>query len=96
MEHLILGICGGTGSGKSTLANRIYNEFKDRAVIIQMDSFYADHHDLTYEERAQINYDHPDAFDMDIFIDAIKKLRRDTQLPFHSTILQPISGRTNG
>ena len=75
MEHLIIGICGGTGSGKTTLAERIYKEFKDRAVYIQMDNFYKDRSDLTYEERTKINYDHPDAFDMDIFVDAVKTIK---------------------
>ena len=75
MKHLIIGICGGTGSGKSTLAERVYKEFKDIAVYIQMDSFYSNRTDLTYEERVKLNYDHPDAFDMDLFIDSVKALK---------------------
>lgn len=75
MKHLIIGICGGTGSGKSTLADRVYKEFKDEAVYIQMDSFYSNRTDLTYEERVTLNYDHPDAFDMDLFVDSVKALK---------------------
>ena len=75
MKHLIIGICGGTGSGKSTLADRVYKGFKDEAVYIQMDSFYSNRTDLTYEERVTLNYDHPNAFDMDLFVDSVKALK---------------------
>ena len=75
MNSLIIGICGGTGSGKSTLAERLYKEFEDIAVYIQMDSFYSNRTDLTYDERVVINYDHPDAFDMELFVDSIKALK---------------------
>ena len=83
MKHLIIGICGGTGSGKTTLAERIYKEFKDVAVYIQMDSFYSDRQDLTYEERTKINYDHPDAFDMDLFIESVQAIKegKDVTIP---------------
>lgn len=75
MERIVIGICGGTGSGKTTLAKKINDRFKDKAVLISMDCYYKDHMELPYEERAKINYDHPNAFDTDLLIRDIKKLK---------------------
>lgn len=75
MERIVIGICGGTGSGKTTLAEKINERFQDLAVLISMDCYYKDHADLPYEERAKINYDHPNAFETDLLISDLKKLK---------------------
>lgn len=64
-SHLIIiGIAGASGSGKSLLASTIINEIgSDKVVVISEDSYYKDLADLTVEERAKVNFDHPDAFD---------------------------------
>ena len=74
-KHLVIGICGGTGSGKTTLAHRIERSIHEDAVLISMDSYYKDNHDMPFEERKKINYDHPDAFDTDIMISQVKALK---------------------
>lgn len=76
MERIIIGICGGTGSGKTTLAKKINDKFKDRALLLSMDCYYRDHRELPYEERVKINYDHPNAFETDLLIEDIKRLKR--------------------
>lgn len=76
MEHLTIGICGGTCSGKTTLSHRILEAFPEEAIRIEMDSYYKDHPELTYDERCLINYDHPDSFETDWFIRDIKALQR--------------------
>lgn len=61
---IIIGIAGASGSGKSLLANTIVNEVgSNRVVVISEDSYYKDQKHLTVEERARVNFDHPDAFD---------------------------------
>ena len=79
-EHIVIGVCGGTGSGKTTLAERLYNEFKNDSVLIGMDCYYKDNSSLTYEERCKINYDHPSAFDMELFINHVAALKRGEEI----------------
>ncbi|MBQ9827443.1 MAG: uridine kinase [Lachnospiraceae bacterium] len=74
-KHLVIGICGGTGSGKTTLAYRIERSLGEDAVLISMDSYYKDNHDMPFEERKKINYDHPDAFDVDMMISQVETLK---------------------
>ena len=83
MEHLVIGICGGTGSGKTTLAQKIYNALKEDALLISMDSYYKNNAHLPFEERIKTNYDHPNAFDVDLLISHIKDLKS------NKTIEQP-------
>jgi uridine kinase len=61
---LIIGIAGGTGCGKTTVVSQIINELpKGEVGHISQDSYYSDLSHLTYEERANINFDHPQAID---------------------------------
>ncbi len=76
MKRIIIGIAGGSGSGKTTLANRLKEQFApNETLLISHDSYYKQHDDLTYEERTQLNYDHPDAFDTDLMIQQLTDLR---------------------
>ncbi len=73
---MIIGICGGTGSGKTTVARRILENVSDEQVVFfQQDSYYRNVEDMPIELRHQINFDHPDALDNDLFINHIKALR---------------------
>ena len=76
MDILTIGIAGGTGSGKTTITRRIIREFGDNVAILHHDSYYKAHNDMSYEERTQLNYDHPDAFDTDLMVDHIRALKR--------------------
>ncbi len=76
MDRIVIGLCGGTGSGKTTLANRIYKAFGDDALLLGMDCYYKNNPDMPYEERVKINYDHPNAFDTDLFVTHLEMLRR--------------------
>jgi len=67
MRPLIIGIAGGSGSGKSTVARRIADALTPAKVaFIDMDAYYKHRSDLSIEERRKVNWDHPDAFDLDL------------------------------
>ena len=74
-DCLIIGICGGTGSGKTTLARRIADELGEDALLLSMDSYYKDNRDKPFEERVKVNYDHPDAFDMELLTKHLAELK---------------------
>jgi len=60
----LIGVAGGTGSGKTTVSERLAAHIGQRALgLVKLDSYYCDRAELPFEERAAINYDHPDAFD---------------------------------
>lgn len=72
---IIIGIAGGSGSGKTTIAHKIHKSLpEDRVLIMTQDSYYKDHKDMTKEERDQINFDHPDAFDTELLVAQLKQL----------------------
>lgn len=63
-DIIIIGVAGPSGSGKSLLANTIVDEIgSERVVVIPEDAYYKDLSDLPFEERNQVNFDHPEAFD---------------------------------
>lgn len=73
---MIIGISGGTGSGKTTVARRILEDVSDEQVVyLQQDSYYRNLGDLPVELRHQINFDHPDALDNDLFVNHLEALR---------------------
>ena len=72
---MIIGIAGGSGSGKTTLARNISRHFGDRISILRHDDYYKAQSDIGIEQRAHMNYDHPDAFDTKLLIKHLKDLR---------------------
>lgn len=75
-KPIFIGISGGSGSGKTTIVNRIYVEVPEKSIsIIEHDAYYKDQSCLTYEERCKTNYDHPFAFDTDLFVEHIRNLK---------------------
>jgi len=75
-QPLLIGIAGGTGSGKTTVAHKVAAGLPTDAVsIIEHDSYYKDHRDQSPEERARLNYDHPDSLDNDILVQQLLALR---------------------
>ena len=68
MAPLIIGVAGGSGSGKTTVARAIAGAAGHDAVLLDMDAYYKDLAHLPLEQRKKVNYDHPDAFDMELMI----------------------------
>lgn len=77
METILIGIAGGSGSGKTTLANKLIDQFgSDEVSLLRHDSYYKRHDDLPFEERAKLNYDHPDSFDTPLLCQHIRELKQ--------------------
>lgn len=73
---IIIGIAGGTGSGKSTVVKKIVENFnKDEVVVLPQDSYYKDSSHVPVNERQNINFDHPDAFEWSLLAEHIGKLK---------------------
>ncbi|WP_157065086.1 uridine kinase [Peptoniphilus coxii] len=76
MRPVLIGLCGGSGSGKSTVTEQLYaNTGSERCTVIRQDNYYKDQSHLSFEDRQKTNYDHPFAFDNDLFIEHLKLLR---------------------
>ena len=71
----IVAIAGGSASGKSTIVKIIAETYKDDIIVVGHDNYYKAHDDIDFDERKLLNYDHPKAFDTDLFCEDLKKLR---------------------
>jgi uridine kinase len=77
VKPLIIGIAGGTGSGKTTVARNIARALPDASVaFLDMDGYYRNFAHLPLDERRKINWDHPEAFDLDLFASHLEQLAR--------------------
>jgi uridine kinase len=75
-EPLVIGICGGTGSGKTTITRRIIETLSESSVVIlQQDNYYKDYPGLSFEERTQVNFDHPNSMDTALLAEHVRLLR---------------------
>ncbi|MBR4048556.1 MAG: uridine kinase [Bacteroides sp.] len=73
---IIIGIAGGTGSGKSTVVKKIVESLnKDEVVVLPQDSYYKDSSHVPVNERQNINFDHPDAFEWSLLAEHIEMLK---------------------
>lgn len=74
---LIIGIAGGTGSGKTTVVRKIVESLPaGEVVVLPQDSYYKDSSHVPVEERQNINFDHPDAFDWRLLAEHLSMLKR--------------------
>ncbi|QCS41544.1 uridine kinase [Natrinema versiforme] len=69
-----IGIAGGTGAGKTTVARTVAETVGEAVTRIPLDNYYEDLSHLAFEEREQINYDHPDAFEWDLLREQLDAL----------------------
>ncbi|PPE05117.1 uridine kinase [Williamsoniiplasma lucivorax] len=70
-------VAGGTASGKTSVATKIANQIlKDKSVsYLSMDNYYKDFSNLSFEEKQNLNFDHPNSFDVDLLVADLKKLK---------------------
>jgi len=85
-DVLVVGIAGGSGSGKTTVVRAISEAFGNAVAVLEHDAYYRDQSSLSLEERLKTNYDHPFAFDTDLYIDHAKQLigGREVERPVYS------------
>jgi uridine kinase len=73
---LVVGIAGATGSGKTTVARRLTEALPRGSVaLLQHDSYYRDRADLTYEQRSELNFDHPESLETTLMVEHLQQLR---------------------
>jgi uridine kinase len=73
---LVLGIAGGSGSGKTTIARAILEALPPGVgVLIEQDHYYRAQPHLPLEERERVNYDHPDALELELLCQHLGELR---------------------
>ena len=78
---MIIGFCVGTGAGKSTLVEKAARFLgNENTLILAQDHYYKHLPELTFEERAQINFDHPNALDFDLMVSDLQKLKSETSI----------------
>jgi uridine kinase len=76
MHPLVIGVAGGSGSGKTTVVRRIVEAVGGTGVsVLEHDRYYRDRNDLRLEERAALNYDHPDSLETDLMVRHVNELR---------------------
>ncbi|MBQ3210180.1 MAG: uridine kinase [Oscillospiraceae bacterium] len=75
-DVMVIGIAGGTGSGKTTITRKLMQHFAGDVSVINHDNYYKAHHEMSYEQRCKLNYDHPNAFDTELMVQDLKNLRQ--------------------
>ena len=73
---IFVGVAGGSGSGKTTVDHNLINALRsDDAALVQQDAYYKELRNTTIEERAKINFDHPNSIEFDLLIQHLKDLK---------------------
>ena len=93
-DIMVIGIAGGSGSGKTTITNQIVEQLGTDVTVITHDNYYRAQHEMSMEERALVNYDHPDAYETSLLVEHLAALRRGetVQIPVYDF---SISDRTD-
>ncbi len=64
---IIIGVAGGSGSGKTTIARKLLETFEaEDAVLVEQDAYYKELHIESIDERAKMNFDHPNAIEFEL------------------------------
>jgi uridine kinase len=83
IPSFVIGIAGGTGAGKTTVARLVTENVGESVTRIPLDNYYKDLSHMDFEERAEVNYDHPSAFEWELLRDHLRELLegRTIQMP---------------
>jgi uridine kinase len=74
IPSFVIGIAGGTGAGKTTVSRLITERVGESVTRIPLDNYYEDLGHLDLDEREEVNYDHPGAFEWDLLNDQLAAL----------------------
>ncbi len=75
MQPIVIGIAGGSGSGKSTVAAAVRAASPHAVASLGFDDYYRDQRHVDFAERERVNYDHPNALDIETFTADLSHLR---------------------
>ncbi|XP_039158138.1 uridine kinase-like protein 5 isoform X2 [Eucalyptus grandis] len=75
-QPFVIGVAGGTASGKTTVCNMIISQMRhERVVLVNQDSFYHSLSDEKLQKVHEYNFDHPDAFNTELLLSCMEKLK---------------------
>ncbi|KAF9603116.1 hypothetical protein IFM89_033841 [Coptis chinensis] len=75
-QPFLIGVSGGDASGKTTVCDMIISQLRDqRVVLVNQDSFYVGLSDDKFRKFHEYNFDHPDAFDTELLLSCMEKLK---------------------
>lgn len=97
MKPTLIGIAGGSGSGKTSVARRLAEALRGASVVtLDMDAYYRDLAHLSLDQRRHVNWDHPDAFDVDLLLDHLTALseRRPIDKPIYDYVAHRRGAKT--
>ena len=87
---------GGSGAGKTTLAWGLEDRLGADVSVLWFDEYYHDLVHLTPDERALVNYDHPDSLDVDLLVSHLDGLLagRPAEVPVYDFTTHTRTGTT--
>lgn len=72
---VVFGVAGGTASGKTTVADTILETVgASQVAYLPHDAYYRNMSHLPLEERAQLNYDHPNSLETELLVAHVEQL----------------------
>ena len=72
---LVIGVAGGSGSGKTTISSAIVEQIgHDQVALVEHDAYYREYGSVPLEERAKVNFDHPDSLETELLIEHLRTL----------------------
>ncbi|MSR38894.1 MAG: uridine kinase [Planctomycetes bacterium] len=80
LRPFLVGIAGGSGSGKTTLTQLLATRLGSRCSVVQHDAYYRQLAHLPPQERAMVNFDHPDSLDNELLVAHLELLRGGTAI----------------
>jgi uridine kinase len=94
---IVIGIAGGSGSGKTTVANGILDRAgADRIAYLPHDAYYRELTHLPYNQRVEVNFDHPNSLETELMIQHIRQLKewQPVDLPVYDFTTHSRTGQT--
>ena len=86
MKTFVIGIAGGSGSGKTTFAKKVIEKLPAKTIrILGQDSYYRDQSAKFDHDGGSVNFDHPDALELDLLGDQIVQVKKghEIQVPIY-------------
>ena len=92
----MIGVVGGSGAGKTTLVRGLADRLGADVSVLWFDEYYHDLVHLTPDERALVNYDHPDSLDVDLLVSHLDGLLagRPAEVPVYDFTTHTRTGTT--